>query len=318
MKSDRSRKTSGKTRARKLGPADVKYLKRAAPTVSSSVLTARLNKRLARNRRATVSKKTVHRALASGYKPYKPLGPQKTKPVSARNKKDRLEYCNITTAAELEVTAFGDSKTFDRQRYVTGAGKKTWQQPGKRRIMGGSSSNVIEHIYAMVGLGYKSRLFRVPLKTRPQIAACRGHGVQPFSNETFKSQHFIDVLPDMVADAEEHYGHLDWWLVLDRARQHTSEATMDFIQQQQVPLDFSFPAASPDLNPIENVWSMVDYKLHNMPLGTPAQFFQKVQQAWDAVPQSDIDNTVRALKTRHEMVKKAGGGRLLSTHTGNR
>ncbi|GFT55874.1 transposable element Tcb1 transposase [Trichonephila clavipes] len=51
-----------------------------------------------------------------------------------------------------------------------------------------------------------------------------------------------------------------------------------------------FPARSPDLSLIENMWSMVAQRLTQItpPAATPDQFWQRVEAAWFAVPQEHI------------------------------
>ncbi|GFX97610.1 transposable element Tcb1 transposase [Trichonephila clavipes] len=51
-----------------------------------------------------------------------------------------------------------------------------------------------------------------------------------------------------------------------------------------------WPARSPDLSPIENMWSMVAQRLTQItpPAATPDQLWQRVEAAWSAVPQKHI------------------------------
>ncbi|GFT32269.1 transposable element Tcb1 transposase [Trichonephila clavipes] len=51
-------------------------------------------------------------------------------------------------------------------------------------------------------------------------------------------------------------------------------------------------ARSPDVSPIENMWSMVAQRLTQItpPAATPDQFWQHVEAAWSAVPQEHIQS----------------------------
>ncbi|GFU96787.1 transposable element Tcb1 transposase [Trichonephila clavipes] len=51
-------------------------------------------------------------------------------------------------------------------------------------------------------------------------------------------------------------------------------------------------ARSPDLLPIENMWSMVSQRLNQItpPAVTPDQLWQRVEAAWSAVPQEHIQS----------------------------
>lgn len=103
--------------------------------------------------------------------------------------------------------------------------------------------------------------------------------------------------------------------VMDLASQHTAVSTTAWFHAQHFPLESGFPPASPDLNPIENVWSMLDQELYHMPLGKPQQWGETLQKAWAAIPQSKIDACIKALPERARMVLAVGGERLASTHT---
>ncbi|GFU77242.1 transposable element Tcb1 transposase [Trichonephila clavipes] len=52
----------------------------------------------------------------------------------------------------------------------------------------------------------------------------------------------------------------------------------------------SWPVRSPDLSPIENMWSMVAQRLTQItpPAATPDQLWQRVEVGWSAVPQEHI------------------------------
>ncbi|GFS84488.1 transposable element Tcb1 transposase [Trichonephila clavipes] len=70
---------------------------------------------------------------------------------------------------------------------------------------------------------------------------------------------------------------------------HTGPATgiMVFFVNHQIEL-LPWPARSPDLSPIENMWSMVVQRLTQIapPAATPEQLWQRVEAAWSAVPKN--------------------------------
>ncbi|GFS97413.1 transposable element Tcb1 transposase [Trichonephila clavipes] len=67
-------------------------------------------------------------------------------------------------------------------------------------------------------------------------------------------------------------------------RQWCDERRMFFVNHQIELLPW--PARSPDLSPIENMWSMVAQRLTQitLPAPTPDQLWQRVEAAWSAVP----------------------------------
>ena len=65
-----------------------------------------------------------------------------------------------------------------------------------------------------------------------------------------------------------------------------------FLQQHQV-THMDWPARSPDLAPIENLWGILGRRVHDNhpPAANLAQLFQFLQQKWSAIPQQTLDDT---------------------------
>ncbi|GFV20295.1 cAMP-specific 3',5'-cyclic phosphodiesterase 4D [Trichonephila clavipes] len=77
----------------------------------------------------------------------------------------------------------------------------------------------------------------------------------------------------------------------DSARPHVARIVQRFFVNHQIEL-FPWPARSPDLSPIENMWSMVAQRLTQitLPAATPDLLWQRVEAAWSVVPQEHIQS----------------------------
>ncbi|GFS75221.1 uncharacterized protein LOC103524116 [Trichonephila clavipes] len=75
----------------------------------------------------------------------------------------------------------------------------------------------------------------------------------------------------------------------DNARPHVARIVQRFFVNHQIEL-LPWPAHSPDLSPIENMWSMVAQRLIQItpPAATPDQLWQRVEASWSAAPQEHI------------------------------
>ena len=79
---------------------------------------------------------------------------------------------------------------------------------------------------------------------------------------------------------------------------------------------FEHPEYSPDLNPIENVWSLLKNRLNKLPssslgIGASQQsidtFITAIHQKWQKIPQKDIDNCILSMPKRYQKVIEANG-----------
>ncbi|GFW37392.1 transposable element Tcb1 transposase [Trichonephila clavipes] len=71
-----------------------------------------------------------------------------------------------------------------------------------------------------------------------------------------------------------------------------------------------WPARSPDLSPIVNMWSMIALRLTQItpPAATPDQLWQRVEAAWSAVPQEQIQSPFESMPRRVAAVISNNGG----------
>ncbi len=95
----------------------------------------------------------------------------------------------------------------------------------------------------------------------------------------------------------------------DNARPHRARVVNDFLQQSGVNR-MEWPACSPDLNPIENLWDELDRQVRsNHPPPRDAQhLFQMLQAEWQALPQRIFTNLANSMRTRCIECQNSHGG----------
>ena len=95
----------------------------------------------------------------------------------------------------------------------------------------------------------------------------------------------------------------------DNARPHVARIVQRFFVNHQIEL-LPWPARSPDLSPIENMWSMVAQRLTQItsPAATPDDLWQRVEAAWAAVPQEHIQRLFDSMPRRVAAVISNNGG----------
>ncbi|GFU50847.1 transposable element Tcb1 transposase [Trichonephila clavipes] len=95
----------------------------------------------------------------------------------------------------------------------------------------------------------------------------------------------------------------------DNARLHVARIVQMFFVNHQSEL-LPWPARSPDLSPIENMWSMVAQRLTQItpPAATPEQLWQRVEAAWSTVPQEHIQSLFESMPRHVAAVISNNGG----------
>jgi transposase len=98
----------------------------------------------------------------------------------------------------------------------------------------------------------------------------------------------------------------------DNARPHRARLVDNFIQQTGV-TRMEWPACSPDLNPIENLWDHLHRRVreNNQPPQTLQQLLVLLQMEWELIPQATLRTLVESMRRRcMECLANRGG----STH----
>jgi len=93
----------------------------------------------------------------------------------------------------------------------------------------------------------------------------------------------------------------------DGARAHTANSIKAYLKRKRVDVMENWPPRSPDLNPIENLWARLARDVSRIGACDQDELRDAVQQAWDNIPQADIDVLVRSFKRRKLDVIAARG-----------
>ncbi|KAJ1308287.1 hypothetical protein OPQ81_004001 [Rhizoctonia solani] len=122
---------------------------------------------------------------------------------------------------------------------------------------------------------------------------------------------YVEILDDEFKQTLEYYG-LDMEEVIfmqDNASAHKAKIVQDWFQEHGLEV-FEWPANSPDLNPIENLWELIKRELYSY--DTPAsgmlELWTRVQEVWDKVTTQQCQDLIESMPRRIQACIKAGGG----------
>lgn len=119
---------------------------------------------------------------------------------------------------------------------------------------------------------------------------------------------FVDgsgIIPNM----NGRYGMKQWTYMQDGASVHRAESTMAYLTTMVNVLD-GWPAGSPDLNPIENLWDVLKMRVEKEKPLTREGFIDVIMAAWDNLAMDLVNKLVASMPRRIRKLCEKQGGRL--------
>jgi ATP phosphoribosyltransferase len=108
------------------------------------------------------------------------------------------------------------------------------------------------------------------------------------------------------------YGRNAWIFQQDGASPHQANTTKQFLAAhcQALSLDLHWPAHSPDLNVIENLWAIIKRKMANHDARTQEELWVQVHAVWDEVRVDELNHLVESFRSRLQGVIALNGESL--------
>ncbi len=110
----------------------------------------------------------------------------------------------------------------------------------------------------------------------------------------------------MLPSADKLYGDADFIFQQDLAPAHTAKGTKSWFNDHGVTV-LDWPANSPDLNPIENLWCIVKRKMRDTRPNNADDLKTTVKETWASIPPQQCHKLITSMPRRIEAVIKAKG-----------
>ena len=239
---------------------------------------ARIASKLLKAGGPKVSRWTVERILKE--KGYMKLIPKIVPPLTEDQKRKRVDWCQKYCTFDFSKVCISDESTF--QLYRT-----------KLRVW------------------CKNRKTKGVPKYSPQVmvwGAISERGTTPlcFIKGTVNSEKYIEIMNECLLETMSCLYPDGWTFQQDNASCHVSKKTKEWLAFMKIQV-LDWPANSPDLSPIENLWQIVKNRLEIEEPRTIAEWTAKISEIWDEVSPDLLKTYLGSMSRRMELCIAAKG-----------
>lgn len=246
------------------------------------------------------SHSTIYRNLSKGPGAIKCKGVRKVPVISDKTAKSRQRFAqhHRNHKTNWKRVLFVDSKYF----YVSLKGtRKLWVRAGDKALQPAYKRGAGFHVYGAFSASGTASLLQVSggkYKWQKGVPGVR-------------APEYIHVLKThLIPAAKRLFKGKKWQLLHDGAGPHKAKATKACLAQQGVQVVALWPGNSPDLNPIENIWSWVQRHINKMHVTSLDELMAAVHKVWSQIPSSLLQTLANSMTTRLAKLEARDGGRI--------
>ncbi len=135
-----------------------------------------------------------------------------------------------------------------------------------------------------------------------------GVGTLCFLKSTVNAAIYQDILEHfMLPSADKLYGDADFIFQQDLAPAHTAKGTKSWFNDHGVTV-LDWPANSPYLNPIDNIWGTVKRKMRDTRPNTADDLKAAIKATWDSITPEQCHKLIASMPRRIDAVIHEKGG----------
>ena len=235
--------------------------------------------------------------------------------LSSEQKEYRVEFANKHSRTPWRGYLFTDSKIFRLSPSRSGARLKYWGIAGTHRKLGTKRDGRQVHVYGGASAFGLTNLHYVTGTTGMKSTFKRRGSDEPYRGVCAEEYQrvFVEGLKpdgDLLFKGSGKWAD-NWVFQQDGARIHTVDSTMKVLRSHMGNRILEgWPANSPDLSWIENIWANVDRRLRQSTYTNLGQFKAALEKIWSEVPLATCQDCVKGIANRLEECIARDGGHI--------
>lgn len=239
-----------------------------------------------------VSRRTVQRVLyKAGY--HRRVVRKKIR-IRYQNKRNRVAWCR--SKMYLSTTGYWDRVIFsDESKVEVGLDNRVY-------------------IWRKIGEDWQPACTAPPPRKKFGVMlwgciTCNGVGTLAFVEGNINAEKYIDILEDNLWPVvARHFPQNDYIFQDDNAPVHRARTVIEYKLKNKIKT-LTWPAQSPDLNIIENVWFRLKKELHNDAnnINSVAELKDAIRAIWEKLPVEYIKSLYKTIPRRIRTVLRANG-----------
>ena len=242
-----------------------------AKSIASALLTSR---------NVEVSPQTVRNHMKS--LDYKSSVPRKIPLITDNQQEKRYQWCIEHRGYNWKNVWFSDETYIEVNRSTI----PVWHKKGQRPNVTKRKFEVKIICWRAISMHFKSKLVIV--------------------NNTMTADRYIEVLQGYLFQENSGFNTSRHTFQQDNAPCHTAKKVQTFFSTKGITV-LPWPANSPDLNPIENIWSILKQNVEKRCTKTKEQLILVIEDEWDKLSMDLIRKTIETMPKRlDEVIKNQG------------
>ena len=195
-----------------------------------------------------------------------------------------------------------------RDRLAFARAHKDWSTEEWARIMFSDESRFL--LYTNDGRVYVRRMKGEEFSERCIQKTCKfgGGGIMVWGcfcwsgvgllckvSGNLKTDSYIDILENaLIPSVDLHSLHSGWTFQQDNAPCHRSKGTKQWFDEQKIEV-MDWPAQSPDLNPIENLWDRIYLRIQEKSPSNHSELWNAILSTWDSIDINQLHTLIDSM-----------------------